>query len=169
MTQIPSLESLLQQLRTGRIKSVQFVEAVAASSIAADIIAAQLHSAFEAKNWATVQALVLVTFRRPSSVFVPVLCAILSAASPDMTNEDVVDALREHHDLRAIPALELATDLDLEIDEFHHVNRKSVYALAAISDAKARAALQRIASGNRFAEVREAAQQQLELLGGATA
>ena len=155
------MDLLIDQLRDGRLKVLQFVDTVTSATIDTEAVVTAMRQALNQQDWVTLQALVLVAARKPSSIYVPELSKVLAAGSPEMTNEDVADCLRRtlQHlaasdvDLGKTP-LSLGPILKIDVQS---VNIKSVQALAAIQTSETRTALQRIAESNPFSEVRKAA------------
>ncbi len=157
-----SLNGCLVGWRDGSSTSDEFLACVEQLHLTEAEIATALTSAFSIRDWSSLQALVIVCYERPSAIYAPTLCQILDEASEDMTNEDVVDVLDMIHEPSTVAALRRAADYDLPADEFHHLNRKCVYALGHIGTPEAEVALNEIAERIPYAEVKAAALQVLQ-------
>lgn len=157
-----SLNNCLEQLRDGNLKIIEFVNCAERLQIDEAQLASELTTAFNAREWWVLQALVLLCAKHPSASYTQILCRILNEASEQMTNEDIVDVLDQIREPSAVPTLERAASYDLSTDEFHSLNKKCVYALGHIATFEAEEALSEIAIRNPFTEVREVASQVLQ-------
>lgn len=87
------------------------------------------------QNWTALSFLVIAARKKPSHTYVPLLCSILDAANSQVPMcgaliEDVVELLSQIPDVRSIPSLSKAIDLNLPGDEDNHwLNRKVIRAL----------------------------------------
>jgi hypothetical protein len=93
-----------------------------------------------------------------------VLCDILDADLPNVNYGDVVSVLHDLKDDRSIESLARASNRQFKFDEYHHQNWACISALGHIGSEKSKFAIEYIASNCAFADVRDIAKKQLDLL-----
>jgi HEAT repeat protein len=125
-----------------------------------ECIEAGLETALEASDWGWFERYVLAATRHPSASFVPFLSQVLRLHSDQVNNEDIVTALGETGDPRAVDCLVEALRWRPDWDEFHGLAVKAVWALGRIGSPDAIAALGDVAVTGPD-KVREAARSQL--------
>lgn len=158
-----AVEELLALAGSRERDTIEFLDELALHPELRAALPAGLDRARENADWDRLQRMVLAAQRWPAPEVVESLTRTLALFSEDMTNEDIVDALIEIGDRRAISVLRQALDIDLNCDEFHQLNKKALLGLVKFSTDGGQQIL-REASDSRYQEVRVLAQQLLTQL-----
>jgi len=93
-------------------------------------IAEALRANRAAGDWLKFEKYVFAALQHPSPSYTETLCAVLDERRDDVNSEDIVEALEEARDPRAIPALRRAIRWIDDADEFGQLSRKAVWALS---------------------------------------
>jgi HEAT repeats len=129
-----------------------------------DCVAGGLLHARQSEDWAMFERYVGAAFHNPSRAYTDVLCEVLSLRE-QLNNEDIVDALAEIADPKAVECLRHAFLWTPPWDEFAQLARKAVWALAAIGTPEAMAVVREAVDDERE-KPREAAIHELRLADG---
>jgi hypothetical protein len=124
-------------------------------------IAAALDANRASGDWPAFSKYVVAALAHPSASYTETLCAVLEERRDDLNLEDIVDALNEGRDPRAIPTLRRAITWVDDADEFGQLPRKAVWALARIGTPEAFAAIREEVTPDLPEAVTEAAEQVL--------
>ena len=112
-------------------------------------------------DWLTFSKYVIAAMRHPSTSYTETLCAVLEERRDDMNLEDIVDALNDGRDPRAIPTLRRAITWEDDADEFGQLPRKAVWALERIGTPEALAAIRETVTPDMPEKVIQAAEHAL--------
>lgn len=119
------------------------------------------------EDWSMFERYVQAATNHSSPSMTPILCEVLQLHSFEVNNDDIVTVLAEIRDPASVGCLAETMWWEPDWDEFRHLAVKCVWALAAINDDAAVAAL-RDAASTGPEQVRKEAAYQLERLGSSS-